>query len=185
MARVQSQGLHVVRRFTGGGTVVVDRDTLLVSFIFGAEAAPEVPCFPAPLMSWSERFYKGVFHDARDFRLRENGERAGGAGCGAPPARDGLTQLTFLPQRRLRVWRAKVWGKCSVHHQDEMGAPHIVPVGLPTRAHGVPAAPATHAGVPPGTHAHYMAPIRLFSPMDPSSQHPPSVNVFSPMHPPH
>lgn len=73
LANVQAAGLQVVRRFSGGGTVVVDQDTCMVSFIFGAAAAPEVPCFPAPLMAWSERFYGGVFHDSPDFRLRENG----------------------------------------------------------------------------------------------------------------
>jgi hypothetical protein len=71
---VKASRLAVVRRFSGGGTVVVDRDTLMVSFIFGAEAAPHVPCFPAPLMLWSEQFYSGVFHDTAGFRLRENGE---------------------------------------------------------------------------------------------------------------
>lgn len=70
---VEQAGLAVVRRFTGGGTVVVDRDTLFVSFIFSAQAAPGVACFPAPLMAWSESFYRGVFHDLPDFRLRENG----------------------------------------------------------------------------------------------------------------
>jgi len=70
---VRSAGLPVVRRFSGGGTVVVDGDTQLVSFIFGVGAAPDVPLFPAPLMSWSERFYDGVFRELGDFRLRENG----------------------------------------------------------------------------------------------------------------
>ena len=76
--QVEQAGLAVVRRFTGGGTVVVDRDTLFVSFVFSAQAAPGVACFPGPLMAWSEGFYRGVFHDLPDFRLRENG---------APPAR--------------------------------------------------------------------------------------------------
>ena len=71
--RVLAAGVPVVRRFSGGGTVVVDRDTQLVSFIFGAQAAPDVQLFPAPLMKWSGVFYAGVFSEHADFRLRENG----------------------------------------------------------------------------------------------------------------
>jgi hypothetical protein len=74
-SRVQQAGVPVIRRFSGGGTVIVDADTQLVSFIFGVDAAPDVPAFPAPLMKWSERFYAGVFEEQRDFRLRENGTR--------------------------------------------------------------------------------------------------------------
>jgi lipoate-protein ligase A len=74
---VEQTGLAVVRRFSGGGTVIVDADTLFVSFVFAAAATPGVACFPAPLMSWSEGFYRGVFHDLPDFRLRENGAAAG------------------------------------------------------------------------------------------------------------
>jgi lipoate-protein ligase A len=71
---VREAGLEVVRRFSGGGTVVVDGDTLFTSLIFAADALPGVACYPAPLMSWSESFYRGVFHDLPDFALRENGE---------------------------------------------------------------------------------------------------------------
>lgn len=100
MPRVKSTDLAVVRRFTGGGTVVVDPDTLMVSFVFGAAAAPEVPCFPAPLMAWSEHFYRGVFHDTAtsDFRLRENGV----------PNRSFIialfSRLALTPFCRLCVW---------------------------------------------------------------------------------
>ena len=71
--RVRDAGLPVVRRFSGGGTVVVDANTQMVSFIFGVEAAPDVAPYPTPLMQWSERFYAGVFAEHADFRLRENG----------------------------------------------------------------------------------------------------------------
>jgi len=84
--RVLAAGVPVVRRFSGGGTVVVDRDTQLVSFIFGAEAAPDVQLFPAPLMKWSGLFYAGVFAEHADFRLRENGACGTAAAAGSADA---------------------------------------------------------------------------------------------------
>jgi len=36
----------VIRRYSGGGTVVVDNDTFLVTFIMTQEAEPGVVCFP-------------------------------------------------------------------------------------------------------------------------------------------
>ena len=85
-SRVLAAGVPVVRRFSGGGTVVVDCDTQLVSFIFAAQAAPDVQLFPAPLMKWSGQFYAGVFAEHADFRLRENGT------CRAAAATAALTR---------------------------------------------------------------------------------------------
>jgi len=150
---VKASGLAVVRRFSGGGTVVVDRDTLMVSFIFGAEAAPHVPCFPAPLMLWSEQFYSGVFHDTAGFRLRENGESDDS--CVSHRSTCKLTPHLSSSTRRLRVWRAQVRRQCTVHHKDEMGAPYLIPLGLPASADGMLAASPTGTGVPPGAQVSY------------------------------
>ena len=58
---------------------MVDCDTQLVSFIFSAQAAPDVQAFPAPLMRWSGLFYSGVFAEHADFGLQENGARCAAA----------------------------------------------------------------------------------------------------------
>jgi len=51
----------VMRRFTGGGTVVTDAGTALVSFVVGRGAAAGAPAFPRDIMSWSAAAYAPVF----------------------------------------------------------------------------------------------------------------------------
>ena len=68
----------MIKRFTGGGTVVVDRDTQFVSIILNRDAVPGLELFPAPLMRWTGELYGGeqnphaVFRDVPGWRLREN-----------------------------------------------------------------------------------------------------------------
>jgi hypothetical protein len=48
------RGVTVIRRFTGGGTVVVDTGTLFASFIINkCDARPIMPLFPREIMRWS------------------------------------------------------------------------------------------------------------------------------------
>lgn len=63
----------VVRRFSGGGTVIVDSGTIFVTFICNKEAVPNVQPYPRPIMSWSSLIYDQVFRGFVDFNLRENG----------------------------------------------------------------------------------------------------------------
>ncbi|KAL3640611.1 hypothetical protein CASFOL_015579 [Castilleja foliolosa] len=64
--------IPVIRRFTGGGTVIVDQGTIFVTFICNKDAVPGVQAYPQPIMSWSSLIYKNVFQGIGDFRLREN-----------------------------------------------------------------------------------------------------------------
>lgn len=66
-------GMPLIKRFSGGGTVVVDADTLFATVIMNAAALPDVECYPRPVMRWSERFYTPVFAPYGDFSLREHG----------------------------------------------------------------------------------------------------------------
>lgn len=72
--------LSLIRRFSGGGTVVVDEDTLFVTFICQSNALPIQP-YPSPLMQWTAEIYRPLFPSA-SFQLRENdyvfGERKWG-----------------------------------------------------------------------------------------------------------
>ncbi|KMT15264.1 hypothetical protein BVRB_3g063730 [Beta vulgaris subsp. vulgaris] len=64
--------IPVIKRFTGGGTVIVDQGTVFVSLICNKDAVPGVQPYPQPIMAWSSLFYDEVFHGAGDFKLREN-----------------------------------------------------------------------------------------------------------------
>eukprot|EP01133_Synstelium_polycarpum_P020200 gene20200-24222_t len=66
----------IIRRFTGGGTVIVDENTLFSSLIMDIDwlKARGVPnAFPRNIMSWSEGFYRSVFGEqCPDFALQEH-----------------------------------------------------------------------------------------------------------------
>lgn len=62
--------IPLIRRFSGGGTVLVDEETLLITFIFNANCLPISP-FPLSIMRWTEQLYRPIFHPL-PFELREN-----------------------------------------------------------------------------------------------------------------
>jgi len=72
--------LPVIKRFSGGGTVVVDEDTLFISFLCQKDLH-NFPPYPEPIMAWTEEIYKEVFN-LSDFRLRENDYVIGEKKCG-------------------------------------------------------------------------------------------------------
>ncbi|CAO2831546.1 unnamed protein product [Amaranthus hypochondriacus] len=69
---VLQQKIPVIKRFTGGGTVIVDDGTIFVSFICNKDAVPNLQPYPHPIMAWSSLLYNKVFCEAGDFKLREN-----------------------------------------------------------------------------------------------------------------
>lgn len=66
--KLQQCPIPVIRRFSGGGTVVVDHQTLFVTFICNAEKT--VSCCPQKVLHWTADFYKSVFPTG--FQLQEN-----------------------------------------------------------------------------------------------------------------
>lgn len=62
----------VIRRFSGGGTVIVDQGTVFVTFICNKSAVEGLQPFPRDIMSWSGQLYGKVFDRFGEFHLREN-----------------------------------------------------------------------------------------------------------------
>ncbi|NBO24327.1 MAG: lipoate--protein ligase family protein [Chlamydiae bacterium] len=70
LEKAKNRSCEVIRRYSGGGTVVVDSDTIFVTFIFNLEDLG-LPPFPQPLMEWSKQFY-ARFMGSIGFDLKEN-----------------------------------------------------------------------------------------------------------------
>ena len=67
---VKKNQVTVVRRFSGGGTVVVDESTFFVSFIFQKDELHLDQC-PKKLLEWTRPIYLPVFYP-QEFIIREN-----------------------------------------------------------------------------------------------------------------
>lgn len=59
--RMATHPLPLIRRFSGGGTVVVDPHTLFVTWIMNSEDLPSVSCYPEPILRWTEQLYAPLF----------------------------------------------------------------------------------------------------------------------------
>jgi lipoate-protein ligase A len=60
----------LIRRFSGGGTVVVDENTLFITFILSKKDLPITP-FPEPILRWSADLYTKAWQ-IPSFHLVEN-----------------------------------------------------------------------------------------------------------------
>lgn len=60
MPNASRDKVPLIRRFTGGGTVIVDPDTVFSTFVLNASDVGTLP-YPRDIMNWSEKLYKPVF----------------------------------------------------------------------------------------------------------------------------
>lgn len=68
--KIKEKNLPVIKRFSGGGTVLIDENTLFVSFICNKNDL-SFPSYPERIMQWSETVYKNSF-SLGPFALKEN-----------------------------------------------------------------------------------------------------------------
>lgn len=80
VAKVKRDRIPVIQRFSGGGTVIVDENTLFVTFIFAKNALPVHP-FPESILRWSADLYAESWQIPH-FHLIENDYSIGQKKCG-------------------------------------------------------------------------------------------------------
>ena len=102
--RALDDGVRVIKRFSGGGTVIVDRDTQFVTLVMNAAAVPDLALFPRQITDWTGSLYggrpHGVFADVPGWQLRENdyviGERKVGGNAQSISKDRWLHHTSFL-----------------------------------------------------------------------------------------
>ena len=72
--------IPLIRRFSGGGTVVVDENTLFITFIMAKKDLDLTP-FPEPILRWSAELYQAAWK-IPGFQLKENDYTIGDRKCG-------------------------------------------------------------------------------------------------------
>jgi lipoate---protein ligase len=78
--RAAKDSIPLIKRFSGGGTVIVDENTFFATFICQKDIHDFSP-YPEPILRWHEELYREVFdHDA--FHLKENDFVIGDRKCG-------------------------------------------------------------------------------------------------------
>jgi lipoate-protein ligase A len=65
-----SKDVPIIRRFSGGGTVLVDHDTLFVTFIMNQNVLNE-PLYPKNILMWSKSFFEKALL-VKDFDVKGN-----------------------------------------------------------------------------------------------------------------
>jgi lipoate---protein ligase len=69
-AKVAQNRISLIKRFSGGGTVIVDEDTLFITFICQKQLH-DFPAYPEPIMKWAEEIYAQALRHP-GFSLKEN-----------------------------------------------------------------------------------------------------------------
>ncbi len=60
LPKARAFGIPIIKRFSGGGTVIVDEDTLFITFICQKNSHP-FPAYPEPILKWSASLYSQAF----------------------------------------------------------------------------------------------------------------------------
>lgn len=78
--KMDAAPLPIIKRFSGGGTVVVDENTLFATFICQKDLH-DFPPYPEHIHAWAEGFYKAAL-PLKNFSLKENDYTLNEKKCG-------------------------------------------------------------------------------------------------------
>lgn len=79
-AKVEQDKIPVIRRFSGGGTVIVDEETLFITFILSHDYLP-ISAFPEPILRWTGEVYSQCWQ-IPGFHVAENDYAINNLKCG-------------------------------------------------------------------------------------------------------
>jgi len=80
LPKAKKKNIPLIKRFSGGGTVIVDENTVFVTFICQKDLH-DFPPFPEKILQWSSAFYKESL-GLSEFALQENDYTLGLLKCG-------------------------------------------------------------------------------------------------------
>lgn len=80
LPKARQDSIPIIRRFSGGGTVIVDENTLFITFIMSKTSLNITP-FPEQILRWSESVYRDAWQIPQ-FHARENDYCIGAHKCG-------------------------------------------------------------------------------------------------------
>ena len=69
LKKTEEKKIPIIRRYSGGGTVIIEKKTLLTSFILDKHLFPHLS-FPEPLLKWSGDFYSKALK-IKNFQIKE------------------------------------------------------------------------------------------------------------------
>lgn len=116
--------LPLIRRFSAGGTVVVDSSTLFITFIANGDQLQVEP-FPKAIMEWTLPFYQPLFRTG-SFCLRDNDYALGDRKCGG--------NAQYISRKRWLHHTSFLWD-WSASHMELLKMPPRMPHWRQQRSH--------------------------------------------------
>lgn len=103
----QFNPIPIIRRYSGGGTVVIEPTTILVTLILNHKSIPTLP-FPKDVLKWTEVLYQPAFENL-PFSLKENDYTIDHLKCGG--------NAQYFAKNRIVHHTSFVWDYTNTHMQ--------------------------------------------------------------------